>query len=305
MHEFVVVGSTALKWHTKNQATPKDIDVICEADSFKALIKSYGERGPIDWIKPTRAGLAAKVDYKIYDAEFVDRDNPTSRLIFDRVKASPFGTVKDIISDAIWYTPDLNTLYLLKMSHRYLKNSPHFHKTMNDIHIMRGMGATIENEELLLAREEVTYTYSHPKLNQSKDGFFSGDGLEYVYDHDSIHEAMKHLDKPAYTYYMTEGEEVLCSREKFENLPIQTRIYGVLEEAYVLALERAVIPHNTHPQEAFEIALQKICTSITSGWFREFAWENYGRVMEMFKQESPDYVEMFWRGIKNETVIKL
>jgi hypothetical protein len=76
----------------------------------------------------------------------------------------------------------------------------------------------------------------------------------------------------------------------FDNLPDIVKLYGVLEESYVLALERAVIPLNVSADRAFEIALEKVCTSITSGWFREFAWENYDEVKKLYHES---YVNKF------------
>jgi len=54
------------------------------------------------------------------------------------------------------------------------------------------------------------------------------------------------------------------------------------------------------PPQAFDMALMKVCTSITSGWFREFAWENYDAVQSMY---SDRYVEKFQHG-KLEGVVK-
>lgn len=61
----------------------------------------------------------------------------------------------------------------------------------------------------------------------------------------------------------------------------------------MLALERSQIPHagNITPHASFLIALQKVCTSITSGWFREFAWEHYHEVRALYRDT---YVPRFW-----------
>jgi len=57
---------------------------------------------------------------------------------------------------------------------------------MKDIHFLRSKGAEIKNMELFKEREKITYDYGHPKLNVSKDAFFNGDGIQYIYDHDTI-----------------------------------------------------------------------------------------------------------------------
>src|SRR5690606_29078459 len=111
--------------------------------------------------------------------------------------------------------PSLDQLYTLKMSHRYLKNSPHFRKTRDDIMMLRGLGCKIFDQDWFKQRESETYTYKHPKLNVMKKDFFNGDGVRYVYDHDDIHMAVAHYREsgattpiPAYKLYMKDGAQV-------------------------------------------------------------------------------------------------
>ncbi len=207
----------------------------------------------------------------------------------------------------------VDQLYTLKMSHRYLKNSPHFLKTMRDIRLMRAAGAKVWSADWLKRREDETYWYKHPKLNVEKKDFFGGDGVEYVFDHDSVHRAVAHCIipgfkddvVPAYTLYMKDGEQVQTSKKKFfEGVSEKVRLWGVLEEAQVLALERSQIPFRgkVDAKRSFDIALMKVCTSITSGWFREFAWENYEKVQALYE---PDYVTRFWKAVDDGIVRKL
>lgn len=53
-------------------------------------------------------------------------------------------------------------------------------------------------------------------------------------------------------------------------------------------------PNIPSPRKSFEIALEKVCTSITSGFFREFAYENYYKIIEMFDE---NYINHFWNGV--------
>lgn len=132
----------------------------------------------------------------------------------------------------------------LKLSHRYKKDSPHFLKTMQDIILLRQAGAVLPegSEELFKRREKDTYTYLHPNLSQGKDTFFDASESFYKYDHDSIHRAVAEGDVPAYTLYMQDGAQVQTDKEKFFACSEEVRLRGVLEESYVLALERSLIP---------------------------------------------------------------
>jgi hypothetical protein len=173
---------------------------------------------------------------------------------------------------------------------------------MRDIHYLRAAGAIIEPESQQIYQDRLkeTLRYNHPNLNTSKDKFFKDDEVPYIYDHDSIHEAVKFGDEPAYKYYSKDGQEVLSDSNKFFALPDLIRLNGVVEEACVLALERSIIPHNVEPALAFPKALEKVCTSITSGWFREYAWEHYAEAM--FLGMSYNFKAKFIEGCNNGTV---
>lgn len=137
-------------------------------------------------------------------------------------------------------------------------------------------------------REKFTYNYKHPSLNKDKKNFFAHDNIHYVYDHDAIHRSVKVFDRPAYTYFQSENAEVMCDMKKFFTLQESIKLAAVYEESAVLALERSIIPYGTDYEKAFLKALEKVCTSITSGTFREYAWENYSTVRKMFTVKTFD-----------------
>jgi len=203
----------------------------------------------------------------------------------------------DTIETPFGKIPNLDLLFCIKASHRYLRNSPHFWKTVVDYHTMKRAGATVRPEyrALLKLREKETYTYRHPKLNVKKDAFFQDDGIQYEVDHDDIHESVKRFDKPAYCYYLKDGEQVQCCKKKFFACPREIQLAGVVEEAAVLAIERSLIPHPGvwTPEYAWKFALAKVCSSITSGWFREFGYENLPEIIRM-------YPEGFWEKFQRD-----
>ena len=147
------------------------------------------------------------------------------------------------------------------------------------------------------AREAWTYDYKLPKLNQSKADFFSGDGIEYEWDHDTIHLAVKFMDKPAYQYFS--GGEVWSDMDVFQTLPEEIKLNAVLEESLVLAAERSQLAFDPAPDSrwSFEYALEKVCTSITSGRFRAYAYENYDKVVALFDEKGQNYLERIRDGI--------
>lgn len=305
---MLLIGSQALIFHHPAiSRRPLDIDLIGSFDELGDLTVSLRQATTVESIPLADDKTVLRCgDGRIIEFELAWSDS-TARSLLQRPRphASLMFPFLPLPTDVA--TPD--ELLSLKMSHRYLKNSPHFLKTRSDIMLLRSLGAKVFDTSWLRSRENETYVYRHPKLNVRKNEFFTGDGVEYVYDHDDIHRSVAHVPiggsaVPAYTLYMMDGEEVRCDRNKFFALPQEVRLYGVLEEAQVLALERSQIPFQgkVDPRRSFDIALQKVCTSITSGWFREFAWESFDTVNEMYE---PDYVDRFWAAVSDGNVRKL
>ncbi|AFL47535.1 hypothetical protein ZZ1p0078 [Acinetobacter phage ZZ1] len=291
----LLIGSAALAYHLDkmeiaHNIVPKDYDLIVQdeydAKGISSVIQENAiETTPLVSITSKKFNThtkAFKCDGVIFEIthplDYTD-DTSTSNLLLLSSYWKEYTTINGVICKVA----PLDVLFMLKWSHRYLKNSPHFRKTMVTIRNLQKIGAKVYDEEWLKLREKETYDYSHPKLNVSKSDFFNSN-FAYVYDHDSIHNAVKVLDRPAYMYYMEYDQEVKSSREKFFAQPREIQLLGVLEEAYVLAIERVLIPNNFNvkPRQAFDMALEKVCTSITSGWFRQFAWENYELVSRMY-----------------------
>lgn len=314
---ILIIGSMALKYNMMikgmdhSMIKPKDVDVIAfNQDAAVKYINDLYEEIPhlehIDLIKQPKFKTVVDIYYDRdtdihYEITYPVEECTTSRLFTDEFNHHKCGMVM---------YADIPTLYALKMSHRYLRNSPAFLKTMHHIKIMRKLfpedlfyGNVHYNvsETWLTDREKETYDYSSYSLKKASKDFFTSN-FEYVYDHDSIHEAVKHLDTPAYQKYVTEGEEVHCSSDKFfHECSKAVRYFGVLEECYVLALERSQIPSNftEDPKNSFMMALEKVCTSITSGWFREFAWEHYEIVVQLYNE---DYVQKFKDALESNVI---
>lgn len=232
---------------------------------------------------------------KPIEIEIAKNGNLTQQLM-EILKNNPELVERDVVAPEVVYT--------MKMSHRYLRNSPHFKKCMDDIRALRKLGYGVIPEVLqdwYKARMKATYDYGHPSLKQGKDAFFSDDGVNYVYDHDTIHETVKTFSQPAFELIKDDGAEVFCSKAKFYSVPEELRLATVLEETYTLALERSQIPFNFKPNPKFSFmkALEKVCTSISSGWWREYAWENYEIIVSMYDET---YVDKFLDGLENGVV---
>lgn len=307
---MLLIGSQALKYYTKLDREPRDWDFIGTIDEIESFIQE--RKDEVESAYPSNEGKKMIVKLKNelpIEFEIAWEGSTAEKVLqFTKLNLADHNMKEKVVPalDKLAILPSLNILYELKLSHRYLKNSPHFLKTMRDIQLMRSLGAQIEHPEWLKEREKETYNYSHPKLSVSKDEFFKKDDgqVVYIYDHDTIHIAMARFDKPAYEYFKPEGSQVLCDKKMFFDSPEEIKLASVIEEATVLALERSQIPYKglVEPLWSFKMALFKVCTSITSGYWREYAYSVYDQVLALYDEK---YVEKFWKAVDDGIVKKL
>lgn len=293
---MIVIGSRAFQHEFMPGVAPTiemDYDFISTLEEWSQYQARMNGR-PIA-VKNPNAKAFVVSDGKArccYHEAYIIRPGSSDELI-DNAMGNPRG-------EQVYATGEI--LLAIKMAHRFKKNTQNFTKTMFDIIKLREFGVELTplGEEIRSLREKESLSYSHPKLNVNKSDFFKDD--IYTYDHDTIHEAIAVTGTPAYKSYMVDGEQVMTSKEKFFQCDRETQILGVYEESCVLALERCLVPfpNKAHPNTAFLMALEKVCTSITSGWFREFAWENYAEVVRFYRNRAKSaetaYYEMFKRN---------
>lgn len=295
---MILIGSRALALRAGHclARKPLDFDWVCTCEEYNRWMTEQSHR-----VSPTKVYALPEFDKQIVESnttpcefEIITEDH-SSQLLDELVRAD-----KDAIDTPFGLVPSLDLLYTIKMSHRFKKfnqSAVGFWKTAIDIHSMRRAGAVVRDEykEFLKLREQESYAaQKHPKLNVSKDAFFKDDGIQYVHDHDDIHESVKLLDRPAYTYYLKDGEQVLCDKAKFFNCSEEIRLAGVIEEGLTLSIERSLVPFGTwSPRDAFLFALAKTASSITSGWFRAYCHDH---LFEAIK----GYPELYWAKFQDD-----
>lgn len=149
-----------------------------------------------------------------------------------------------------------------------------------------------------------------PSLKKSTMNFFGqSDGyVKSFYIHDHIHHVMAHYDRPVYEDMQKSSESAWCEKDMWNAFPFEKKAKCVLEEAYVIALERKIIPMINGcgeigtSKQAFDWALMRICTTLCSGWFRQFATDNY---LEIIKFYNPDYVKKFLKAEKEGQIKRI
>ena len=285
---IIFIGSEALRYNGFNiDRKILDVDIIAPLKEGQEYAKSK---------------LGSFKTYPVSSKLWIYKNND---LVIEHLM--PTGSNKLIydwmVENNLEYIPPELSL-AIKMSHRFKKtNKTEFLKTKNDIKMLRNNGISYKDfDAIYKLRMKEVLSYSHPNLNRNKEEFFTDD-VGYIYDHDSIHESIKTMDKPAYQYFKPEENEVFCSKSMFMKLSDDIKHKSVIEESWVLTIERALVPFNITDENViknrFRHALQKVCTSITSGWFRDYAWEDYDRVMDDY---DISYYHRFQEGLKTGVV---
>jgi hypothetical protein len=196
----------------------------------------------------------------------------------------------------------LEMLYSLKRSHRH---SPRmFWKHVQDYALLREIlkGEDIYSDITALRYKETVEREKlrTPSLNKSTVDFFDDNVSNRTFIHDQIHEVMAFDTRPMFEKIKIDPDKVACSKEKFFSLSERERIQCVQEEAYVIALERSMIPMLfegqalANPYESYKWAVMRICTTLCSGWFREYALENHNTILHHYNK---DYVHKFLKAV--------
>lgn len=314
---MIVIGSKSLYYGIS------DVNDVRYVQSDFDVIMSYGEF--LKWYKdndrfivklyPTssnkyKARLVQNGVYKMYEIE-LDEEGSSSKFLLDNVEKVCKGELLGFVGET-YNALSLEYLLLTKKSH--LIYPVHFEKNIADYELLKTILGDFEkdvlmNEYFQLRRDEAQNRYKQrtPKLNVSTEDFFSSKlNVPHYFVHDDIHEVMAHNDEPIYKKMQPDSSSAWCAKDLFLQLSYDYQLQSVQEEAYVIALERYIIPQYgdnwSNYKESYLKALKRICTTLTSGWFREFAIENYN---ECVKRYDENFVLRFNEAVESGRIRKL
>lgn len=318
---MIIIGSRAMLIDSFDNDSnirfeKSDYDVIMTREQFNKWIDNANDN--IISIYPTNKNkYSAKISFngnKVkYEIE-IATDNSSAKLLIDnidRVTVSNrfiggiFGELYRILSKE----------YLLLTKRSHIIYPVHFEKTINDYNFLKKECGTFEHDEYMkkyyeLRSNEAKERYSKyktPKLNVTTEDFFSSKlNVPNYFVHDDIHHIMAHYDKPVFTMMQKDSSKAWCEKDMFFDLPYEYQVRCVQEEAYVIALERYIIPQYGDDWmdffKCYKKAVQRICTTLCSGWFREFAIENYENVIDWY---NPLFVDKFYNAFDKEKILPI
>lgn len=286
--KYVVIGSRALRNRRAN-----DIDIICRPEDL-----------PNDALRHEKLPLARFVHCGI-DAECYLTGGPLTFLDEIYQKDLPYG--KATFEHLFW----LKDSHIHRPQGNRLKWEKHIHdwhflfESLSHEEWKRAMD--LRNKHRRMTDEYLGPITSPRLIGVSKREFFD-DNVTKKYDHDDLHRAVAYTPgSPLYERMQRPESEVECDRGLWRKFSYEDKCRTVREECYVIALERFLIPGKERysVQSAFLEALYKTCTTLTSGWFRDFAIEEYFDIYngaalkpgfsyyDRFLANGPEYVRGF------------
>lgn len=259
--EHILVGSRALAHWTDFDANESDWDIICPDEDLHMY---DGKEG--------------------FDACGYSQLNNIDLCVEEYGKKSRV----EILGREVLVC-DLVSLSLLKRSHLWRDINWNRHMWMYQTHLAKHEKYWTYSDSIFLDnRIRLTmekYPQGNPKLNQTNEGFFD-DAVDKKFDHDWLHELVAFTGQPMYTKLKDDNKKFLawCERDLWEKLSYMEKLTCVAEEAHVISCERFMIPNDWRfsPLRAYKMSLKKVCTTLCSGWFRDFAIDNYMRVLNMY-----------------------
>lgn len=262
---MLLIGSRALAFwdHTFKPKEDADWDIICKEEE-----KDY----ILSW-----AGMDKRI-------EFHDYKHLNNGRLHDR---ETLGRTHNL------HIASLGTLALIKRSHLWRDYKWNKHITQYHKHLMKqpfSYPIELLNERIKLTKE--AYPQGQPSLMKPNEDFFD-DAVEKVYDHDSIHELAAFYEEPLYLRLKLDFSSAWCVKDLWDLLSHEDQLKCVAEETYVIATERFLVRKNWDwPYKlAYFEALKKVCTTLTSGYFRDKAIDYYPEIVSLFDTEKFTFIK--------------
>lgn len=315
---FIIIGSRAFNAYFPGIVEPKDLDLIGTREDFLNFVKARGEDviGDLAY-KGNYKIVARSVEFGLIECELIQNGNSSDlyecfyRAWFEKIPKPA----------AVWngfqfYCAPPSMQFSIKLAHIYHPINWEKH-ILQFSHLNRAMGGSDLVPGITKVRAAETEAHfgklRTPSLMKANKETFFLDNIEKirVFDHDEIHRVMAYeWNTPMFRKVQLDPSQVRCYRDMWEKMTYEDKCSCVLEEAFVIALERRMIPYifigkqYTNEREALKWTLMRICTTLCSGWFRKFARDNYHYILSRGMSEQ-SYVQRFLEKFEAGDIIRI
>lgn len=257
---MILIGSRALNyWYPEQRISREDSDYDVVVPSGMAL------------------PIPSDVRFEVHEASHLN-----NQYILDNFGSGQYVEVGGVKLEVC----SLEGLAAIKRSHLWRDHFWDKHIAQYNSYLRQHL--TDDTREFLDERVKLTKAdirYTQPSLRQSNEDFFD-DAVTKVYDHDWLHELAAYGDEPLYLSMKRDFDSAWCERDMWDQFSHEQKIMCTAEECYVIAMERFLIPNNWDYSYvgAYLTALKKVCTTLCSGWFRDFAIDNHQELVLQFEK---------------------
>lgn len=205
------------------------------------------------------------------DTDYISKLKEKTRFV-EHHWIDSFQYVLERNSHPVFVDPDF--LYTIKVSHAAW--DIHWDKTMLDIKFFKSKGCKLDYVLLDMLYDEWCKIHGNKKVNLNKynEEFFT-DAVDRKYNHDQLHEHFKFYNEPLHTKIRQDLSKAFPSKKMFFSLKVEEQFKCALEEIYVVATERYILPKGMPLKHAKYKAMKQLITSMTKGWFNLFLIEQF------------------------------
>jgi hypothetical protein len=252
--------------------------VLIGSKAIEHWLPFYRATNDTDWLTISDGYITSRTE------EFHKATSRGLKALYDRNKKT--GVVS------------LTDLYTLKLSHSFWDIN--WSKTMSDISFFQSEGVDYDPHllELLYGDWLRIHGTKRVNLNKGNDDFFNKH-VKRRYVHDDVHRAVSYHDEPLFTRIQIRPDTAMVSKRLFEELSFDDKLNICREEAYVIALERYLLPNHLRGsyKASYNKAMRVLVTQLSKGWFPEFIVTNWNQL----NTTDINYLEKFKNNIGNLT----
>jgi hypothetical protein len=301
---MLIVGSKAFCKIFNSDRSINDIDIIGTKKHADILVKKLkpkkikDENGLISLIS-----IDKNSDFDKENLEILVSDDSVSLKSYLEYEGNP-KELKYASAEVLFSLKKSHIHFPIKFS-KHISDYCKLYDHLNGVDVLSGITKINFTET-----ENRIGKLKTPSLNKSVKKFFGqSNGLVKSYFiHDDMHMAVAHYDRPLYERMQKDLELAKCDKNLWNDFSFEDKCKCVLEEAYVISLERKILPMLfgkgtlISSLDSLDWALMRICTTLCSGWFRSFATDNFFRIKQF---SNLNYVEDFLEKYQNGEIKRI
>lgn len=210
------------------------------------------------------------------DIDYISKEPFKNSHLVEYYWIEEFQYLLDNNIDSKYIDPDL--IYTIKLSHASW--DIRFDKHIKDILFLRDKGCQLNMKfyKMLYKRWEIIHGKKKVNFSGTNDEFFTQKVTRAI-PHDELHELVAFYNRPLHESIRINQDKPKPSFELFNQLSHSDQLKCALEEIWVIALERYILPKQYSLKRAKYTAMKDLITKMSKGWFNIFLIDNFDHLI--------------------------